>query len=466
MIKYKVYTLGCKVAQAEGMQLKSLLNKFGCFEANAGETPDLCLVNTCAVTSTAAGKSRRLLRKLARQYPKTKILFLGCYASLADASLISSIPQIVVSADHCQGIFSAVENFLSLCATGKGLLPDSYNNYNNNNDNISNLFPASNIKHVFTSKVKNKFSSSRHRAFLKIQDGCDAMCSYCIIPQLRPKLSSVNIADVIKQAQELIDAGHKEIVLCGIFLGAYGRKTAKRSRIKNNNDCLSELIKKLTKLSGLQRIRLSSIEPLDLTDKLLGILAESDKTAGHLHLPLQSGSDTILRRMARQYRKDEYLQAIERIKKYIPDVALTTDIIVGFPGETEEDFQETLNLCHQIGFLKIHIFPFSPRKGTPAYRWKEQMPDAKVIKDRLNRLHTLEAELRSKYCHQFEGKTVRVLVEHTEQRSDIWKCVGRADQYFKVQFNAEENLDNELVAVTITKAGEEPLLGKLKRIYK
>ncbi len=458
MIKYKVYTLGCKVAQAEGTQIKRLLERFGCCESLAGETPDLCLVNTCAVTSTAAGKSRRLLRKLARLYPKSKIILLGCYSSLADDSFVSSIPQIALFADHRQGIFSAIEKFLSLNIAGKGLLPDVPNNHN-----ISNLFPASNIKHVFTPKVKDKFLSSRHRAFLKIQDGCDAMCSYCIIPHFRPRLFSVKQDDVIRQARELLELGHKEIVLCGIFLGAYGKSTAKRSRLKDNNQPLVELIRKLIKLPKLQRLRLSSIEPLDLTNELLDVLSESDKTAGHLHLPLQSGSDRILRKMARQYTTADYLNAIERAKKYLPNVAFTTDVIVGFPGETEEDFRQTLEIANKVGFLKIHIFPFSPREGTAAYKWKQQIASPNIIKDRLNRMHELEAELRRKFYCRFENKTVRVLIEQTQysQDSDKWQCVGRADQYFRVRCFAEENLDNQLISVKITETANEPLVGKL-----
>ncbi len=458
MITYKIYTLGCKVAQAEGAQLKLLLNKFGCSEAAPSEAPELCLVNTCAVTSTAAGKSRRLLRKLARLYPKSKILLLGCYASIADDSVISSIPQIALYADHRKGIFSAVENFLSLYVSNKGKTPVGSNNHN-----ISNLFDASNIKHVFTPKVKDKFSSSRHRAFLKIQDGCNAMCSYCIIPYFRPNLSSLPIEDAVAQTERFIAAGHKEIVLCGIFLGAYGRTTAKRARLKDKDQPLVELIRRLIRLEGLERLRLSSLEPLDLTDELLAVLSDTNKTAGHLHLPLQSGSNRILTKMARQYTAEEYLHAINRANKYFSKVAFTTDVIIGFPTETEEDFQETLRICRQVGFLKIHIFPFSPRERTVAYKWNLAPIAPEIVKDRLSRIHTLEANLRQQFCDRFENEFVRVLVERTEYipNSGKWKCVGRADQYFEVQFEAKENLDNKIVYVKITDTKTQPITGNL-----
>jgi len=460
MIKYKVYTLGCKVAQAEGYQLKLLLEQFDCLEALPGEVPELCLVNTCAVTSTASSKSRRLIRKLTRLYPNAKIILLGCYATLADDSILSSIPQIVLCADHRQGIFSAVEKYLSHYIIGKGFSPEPDNRHDVYDNN---LFSTNNIKHGFGKKVKNKFLFSRHRAFLKIQDGCDARCSYCIIPYLRPKISSLEPNDVIEQAKKFIASGHKEIVLCGIFLGAYGKNTAKRSRFRDGKrQPIIEIIERLLDLTGLERLRLSSLEPLDLTDELLSALASSDKTARHLHLPLQSGSDTILQKMARQYRINDYLKSVERARKYLPDVALTTDVIVGFPYETEEDFQQTLKICKLVGFSKIHIFPFSPRKGTAAYKWKDRMVAPDVMKRRMDELRQLENQLRNQYYEKFADKTVRVLVEQIEHINSYWRCTGRADQYFKVQFTAKESLDNQMCLVKIINTDAEPLTGRIE----
>ncbi|MFA5864185.1 MAG: tRNA (N(6)-L-threonylcarbamoyladenosine(37)-C(2))-methylthiotransferase MtaB [Phycisphaerae bacterium] len=472
MRKYKIYTLGCKVAQAEGHQLRLLLDRFGLLQAAKDEPPDLCVVNTCAVTSTAAGKSRRLIFKLARLYPAGQIVLLGCYASTVDLS-IRNIPQVVLIADHHRGITSALEDFL--------------------------LQTVVDIKPLFSPKVKNKFktSQSRHRAFLKIQDGCDANCTYCIIPQLRPKVHSLSPSEVIDQAKTLIQAGHQEIVLCGIFLGGYGKDTTRKTRFNQPGEPLADLITNLLAIPNLGRLRLSSLEPLDLTNELLKVLSSSDKVAGHLHLPLQSGSDNILRRMGRQYRSADYLQAVESAKKSIPNLALTTDIIVGFPGETDEDFQQTLKVSEKSAFAKIHIFPFSSRPGTPAAQWQNEKINPKKLESRLQILNDLEKTLALQFRQKFQNQLVRVLVEkieppksskrrdrkgvgiegaHIEETGikgagiidnspDLCYCQGRADQYFTVRFPGHPEFDNQFHPVKIIQTDQEPLTGQVENHY-
>jgi len=461
MLKYKIFALGCKVAQAEGYQVKLLLEQFGMREATRGDDPDLCVVNSCAVTSAAGGKSRRLVYRLARSYPAAKIALLGCYASLADHSF-QHIPQVALIADHRRGIFSALEHYLLHTFSGKSDTPR--NSASIQDDITCNM----DIKPSFVPQVKNNFDPAedsspthqrqpRHRAFLKVQDGCNSACTYCIIPHLRPNLHSVPRDQVLEQAQALVQAGHQEIVLCGIFLGAYGKDTTRKTRFNDAREPLADLIRDILQIPNLGRLRLSSLEPLDLTETLLQVLSSSAIVAGHLHLPLQSGSDLILRRMGRQYRSADYLRAVESARKTMPDLALTTDVIVGFPGETDEDFQATLAVCEKAGFAKIHIFPFSPRPETPAYNWRNEMADPRKVEERFERLQKLEAALAQRFRAPFLHRKVRVLVEELDQADKVWYCLGRADQYFQVRFAGKPEYDNQFFEVTVINTDQEPL---------
>jgi threonylcarbamoyladenosine tRNA methylthiotransferase MtaB len=458
MRNYKVYTIGCKVAQAEGDQAKRLLDRFGS-EASLGDTPDLCVVSSCAVTSTAAGKSRRLILKLARLYPDAKIILLGCYATIVDDSL-KHLPQLVLIADHHRGIMSALEQYLLQEHSGKSLSANGDGNIQG--DTTYNPY----IKTVFDSKVKNKFPTNspipqdRHRAFLKVQDGCNANCTYCIIPRFRPKIQSEGEDDVLARARALVHAGHKELVLTGIFLGAYGKTTTRKNRFDTPGQPLVGLIDNLLQINELERLRLSSLEPMDLTADLLKVLSSSNKVAGHLHLSLQAGSDNVLRRMGRQYRSAEYLRAIENARSLLPDVAMTTDVIVGFPGETEDDFKKTLEVCEKAEFMKIHIFPFSPRPDTPAWNWRDEMIQHDALENRLQRLRDLEDRLARRFRDGFLNRSVRVLVEKVEEKDGMCYAQGRADQYFLVRFPGRPELDNEVCTVKILDSAEEPLKGE------
>ena len=261
--------------------------------------------------------------------------------------------------------------------------------------------------------------------------------------------------------QTLVHAGHKELVLTGIFLGAYGKPTTRKNRFKIPGQPLTGLIDKLLQIKKLERLRLSSLEPMDLTADLLNVLSNSNKVAGHLHLSLQSGSDNVLQRMGRQYRSAEYLLAIENARKLLPDVAMTTDVIVGFPGETEDDFEKTLKICEKAEFMKIHIFPFSPRPDTPAWNWRDEMLPHDVVQNRLQRLRHLETQLARRFREKFLRRSVRVLVEKVEEKDGICYAQGRADQYFLVRFAARPELDNEFCTVKILDTDEEPLKGEM-----
>lgn len=478
MVKYKIYSLGCKVSQSEADQIRAVLEGAGLKDA-ASDRPDLCIVNTCAVTARAASKSRRLIRALAGRYPAAEILVLGCYATFADDS-IRSLPQVKLIFDHRKGdIIRAVEEYVfsnilagrnvSYAYKGDDHRKEEYSSRCKVDNKDSHLagFNADRTGHLgpFSGQVMGiRPRPDRTRAFLKVQDGCNAGCTYCIIPKLRPNLYSVSIDKVVELAKELIDQGYKEIVLCGIFLGAYGRSTAKKTR-QGQPEYLVELLSRLVGLSGLGRIRLSSLEPLDLSSSLLDLIAEQEKLARHLHLPLQSGSDRILRLMGRQYRRDEYLLAIENARSKVPDIAITTDIIVGFADEGEEDFRETVEVVEKTGFLKMHIFPFSPRPGTAAYKWAKTL-DIASINRRMQILLELDKILRKRYISRFSGKLVDVLVETKKKTASfsgedpLYWYEGRASQYFKVGFSSSrEDLCNRFVRVLIDQVKDDIALG-------
>ncbi|MBN1818195.1 MAG: MiaB/RimO family radical SAM methylthiotransferase, partial [Sedimentisphaerales bacterium] len=267
------------------------------------------------------------------------------------------------------------------------------------------------------------------RAFLKVQDGCDGLCSYCIIPRIRTKVCNKNVKTVLSEARALVENGHKEIVLTGIFLGAYGRNTVRRKHWNSDQKNLfPDMVDSVARIPGLARLRLSSLEPGDVTDRLLDVFCAHDNIMPHLHLPLQSGSPTILRRMCRQYIIDEFLDTVARIHSRLDRPAITTDIIVGFPGETEEDFQQTCDLARQVGFSRIHVFAFSVRTGTPAERLTPRIPSP-VIQKRSQILRDLDAELQARFRRQFKGQAISALIESRHPPA------GRTERYFMVSMN-------------------------------
>ncbi len=280
--------------------------------------------------------------------------------------------------------------------------------------------------------------TDRQRALLKVQDGCDAHCSYCIIPQLRPRLWSKPIEAALAEARALVQAGHREIVLTGIFLGAYGQDTALRRRQERPSArALGNLIESLcTQIIGLQRLRLSSLEPGDLTDELLSVLRSHRAVAPHFHLPLQSGSDKILRRMNRQYMRDDYLRMIDQVRRAFDRPALTTDVVVGFPGEDDAEFERTIEVAQASGFMHVHAFPYSPRPGTAAARWTKQYIRGPVVNERMERLRRLSNEQNFAYRESFLGQPVEIIVENDrfDRRGTQTKWRhGRCERYFDVR---------------------------------
>jgi threonylcarbamoyladenosine tRNA methylthiotransferase MtaB len=324
--------------------------------------------------------------------------------------------------------------------------------------------PENPLPATVTLPLLSNHQSGRQRAFLKIQDGCDAHCTYCIIPKLRPALASKPIEDAVLEAQKLVDSGHSEIVLTGIFLGAYGHPTAlRRFQVPDENPApLAQLIENLcTRVPGLLRLRLSSLEPGDLDDRLLSTLASHPQVVPHFHLPLQSGSDLLLRRMNRQYRRDDFLRLLDRITRTFDRPALTTDIIVAFPGESDEQFQLTLDVVHAARFIHIHAFPFSPRPGTAAARWKQDVPGT-VANQRIRQLTDLAARFNRQFRETFVASEVSVITERgSYPHAGRPLRRGRCERYFAVDFDAPDLYPGDLATVRIDSVSDDRTIATL-----
>ncbi|MCK4625439.1 MAG: MiaB/RimO family radical SAM methylthiotransferase, partial [Phycisphaerae bacterium] len=315
--------------------------------------------------------------------------------------------------------------------------------------------------------------TNHQRAFVKVQDGCDAFCTYCVIPQLRSCVWSRPMDEILDEIATLVANGHREIVLCGVFLGAYDQPTTIR-RKWTERSALPELLQRATQTSGLWRVRLSSLEPGDVTDELLKVFRDFPTVAPHLHLPMQSGSSRILKRMNRQYDAGQFLDAVRRVRETIDDAAITTDVVVGFPGESDADFADTLDVARQSEFSKIHIFGFSPRPGTAAWNWRKEAPLPEVVKTRCAKLAQLEHEMSENFRRRFIGRTVEALVEQPNSKTPPGCARGLTDRYIEVFFPLNEDgrlgrseaqshlaaLTGKIVHIHITDLSETGLMGR------
>ncbi|QDT66430.1 tRNA (N(6)-L-threonylcarbamoyladenosine(37)-C(2))-methylthiotransferase MtaB [Calycomorphotria hydatis] len=378
----RLVTLGCKVNQYETQLVKETLLKNGYREADESEAADLCFVNTCTVTSTGDSKSRQIIRQLAKKNPGTRTVVMGCYAT-RDPKTVSELPSV----------FEVV--------TDKRELPDVFDRMG-----IKDL--PNGISHF----------DGRKRAYVKVQDGCILKCTYCIIPQVRPGLQSRDPKDIEEEVRRLVDNGYKEIVITGVHVGHFGVDTT-RGKSGKKPFRLWHLFRQLDRIPGDWRMRLSSIEAAEINDDFLNAAADCEHLCRQFHPALQSGSNSVLRRMRRRYSATRFLEKLDRMREILGNVALTTDVIVGFPGETEEEFQETIETCRQAKFMKMHLFPFSPRKSTPAAEYAEQIhPDTR--KARMDHMAEVERELAVDYYHSLVGEPLQVLVEREHESKQGW----------------------------------------------
>ncbi len=435
-------TLGCKVNQYETQALREAIISSGYVEASMSVPADLCVINTCTVTSTSDEKSRQQIRKIIRKNPEATVIVTGCYAE-SDSETIKMIDG--VGYVFKKGNESRIIDFIK-----RGFV---------SNDNFTPV--SSSIREPQTNKIRRNESAfnlkisrfdGHTRAFLKIEDGCDIFCSYCIIPYVRGKVTSKKISDILFEAEQLVSNGFKEIVLTGIHLGAYGKETGYQINI-------IDVLKELKTLPGLERIRLSSLEVNEVTDSLIDVIADSDIICSHLHMPLQSGDDYILKRMNRKYNSNQYLQTLEKIKEKLKLPSISTDVMVGFPGEKRKHFENTLKICKQAGFSRTHIFPYSPREDTPAAKMSDHCTPAD-IKIRKKELESLAAETSLRYRNSFIDRKISILVEGTRDKKTGQLC-GYSDRYIKVLFDGTDDLKNKIVDVYIEKVLHKFVIGKL-----
>lgn len=415
MATLKTVTLGCKVNQYETEFVRQSLTAAGYRDAAEDEAADVCVVNTCTVTNEGDAKSRQVIRQLARRNPGTRIVVMGCYATRAPEE-VASLPAVVE------------------VVTDKRELPDLLGRFG-----------------VVDVPTGISAFGNRHRAYVKVQDGCLLNCSFCIIPTVRPHLASRPVEHIEDEVRRLADGGYREIVLTGIHLGHYGVEW-NRARPKDQWLRLSHLVKRLAQLPGEFRLRLSSIEATEVTRELVAVMAEfPDRVCPHLHVSMQSGSDSVLTRMRRRWGSRRFIDRCRLVQESLRQPALTTDVIVGFPGETDAEFEDTCRVCDEVGFSKIHIFPFSARRTTPAATMPDQVPP-QVKAERSRELARLEAEWRDRYFHRLVGTPLEVLVESRSQESE--RLVGTACRYAPVELSGGSDAVGRLVRVMARSASD------------
>ncbi|AFV12302.1 methylthiotransferase YqeV [Thermacetogenium phaeum DSM 12270] len=429
------YTLGCKVNQQETASLMKLFRKRGFRVVDFKKDADVYIINTCAVTHTAAQKCRQVIRRAIGRSPAAVVAVLGCYSQVA-AEEVLSIPgvDLVVGTSGRSRLVELVSEAMEKKRSGE--------------------WPAKGINAVEALDGSLDFEQlplpddpRRTRAFLKIEDGCDQFCTYCTVPYARGGVRSLHPDLVQERLSELVCAGYREVVLTGVHTSAYGKDLG-------GGVNLPRLLRELVELPGNFRIRLSSVEPAEVTEELLELLATSPRLCRHLHIPLQSGDDEILCRMNRPYTAEEYRKLFHLAREMIPGIAITTDVLVGFPGEEERHFQNTFNLIATLPFRDLHVFKYSPRPGTPAAAMPEQV--APPVKDRRSScLRRLADELAASFARRFVGETMTVLVERRSRKRQGW-WEGLTDNYLRVFFPASQRksgVRGEFVPVRILEVG-------------
>jgi len=418
--KVAFHTLGCKVNYFESEGVWEKFSAAGYVRVNFTDVADVYVINTCSVTNGGDKKSRKFIRRAVRQNPDAVICVMGCFSQMQpdEVTSIEGV-DIVLGTSGRDQLVALVEKFL------KSRLPINI---------VSDITKEREFESLPVSKFEN-----RKRGILKIQDGCNNFCTFCIIPWARGRVRSETPDVVISQAKELVANGHVEIVLTGIHTGAYGEDFEDYS--------FADLLAQLVKIDGLVRLRISSIEMAELTDDLLAQLASSDKIARHLHIPLQSGSDMILAVMNRKYNLAEFEANVDRIRKVLPDISLTTDIIVGFPGESASMFTETLEAVKRIGFSELHVFPYSVRSGTLAAKMSDQIPE--IVKTmRVSEMIAVNEQLGNIYASQFVGDVFDVIVEKIEDDYGF----GHGSNYLYLKFPIDADFAESIVRVKMVKA--------------
>lgn len=414
-MKFQIYTLGCKVNTYESNVMRDALLNKGYFEVGLKEKADITIINTCTVTNTADSKSMKVIRQAIRRNENAVIVVCGCLVQnkKEEVSKIDGV-DIVIGNINKSKIVDYIEKYIE----EKKQEVDVRNIMNTN----------------FEPMMLNNFNKTR--AFVKIQDGCNNFCSYCIIPYTRGNVRSKDKQSVLKEIQLLVDEGHKEVVLTGIHTGNYGAEFADYK--------FADLLKDIVKIDKLERLRISSIEITEINDDVMEVIKENNILVDHMHIPLQSGSDAVLKRMNRKYDKEYFINKIKKLRKIRPNISITTDVIVGFPGETKEEFEETIETIKKIEFTKLHVFPYSKREGTKAAIMDGQV-DENIKKKRVKILLQLSKELEYNYMEKFIGKKVIFIPEMAKEEY----IIGHTGNFLNVKYRGNKNDLNKDIEVKI-----------------
>lgn len=425
-MKVAIYTLGCKVNLYESEVIMNSFKKSGYEIVDFEDNADIVIINTCTVTNTSDKKSRNIIRQAVKKHENAVIVVMGCYSQVrsADIKEIDGV-DIIIGNTKKSKVVSLVEEYLK---------------------NKKSITEIDDIMHTDFEPMELDTFETRTRAFVKIQDGCNNFCSYCIIPYSRGNIRSKEKDDVVSEIKCLVKNGYKEVVLTGIHTGHYGKD-------KYDYD-FSDLLSELCKIDNLKRIRISSIEITELDSKFIDVLKNNKVIVNHMHIPLQSGCDKTLKEMNRKYDTKYYLDKINLIRSIRPNISITTDLIVGFPNETEEDFNNTLSFLRKVKFSKIHVFPYSRRKGTKADLMDNQI-DEQTKHKRVKEVLKLSEELEIEYMNKFINTEVFVLIEKFENGI----ISGHTENYIPVKANGVESDINELLMIHIDKMEYPYLIG-------
>ena len=435
MKKVAFYTLGCKVNQYETEAMLEMFKEDGYEQVGSEDYADVYVINTCTVTHMSDRKSRQYIRRMKKKNPNAIIAVVGCYSQVSPEEILEiEEVNLVMGTNERRTIVEEIKKLEALEGNKKASTVDDI------------------MKVRAFEEIEISQSNGRTRAFMKIQDGCDRFCTYCIIPYARGgKVRSRSLESIVNEAKTLSENGYEEVVLTGIHVASYGKD------LKGENKNLLDVIKKINEIDGIKRIRTSSVEPILFTDEFVNEVSKMKKVMPHYHLSLQSGCDETLKRMNRRYTTEEYKTIVNKLRKEIPNVAITTDVIVGFPGETEEEFEKTFNFLKDIELSQMHIFKYSPRKGTKAADMENQVsPQNKH--ERSEKLQQLNKENFEKMATKMIGKEFEVLFEQEVGEN---KYEGLTPNYLKTIVNSSEDICGKILNVKITEVKDEYVEGIL-----
>lgn len=435
MKKVIFHTLGCKVNQYETEAMEELFEKNGYEIVDKEEMADIYVVNTCTVTNFGDRKSRQFIRRAKKLNPDAIIAVVGCYSQIApdEVEEIEGVDVIIGTTQR--------DKIVELCE--EAALKNKQINI------VEDISKYKDFERLNIVDIKEKT-----RANIKVQEGCNQFCSYCIIPYARGPIRSRDLEDTIEEVKRLSDAGFKEIILTGIHIASYGKDI--------NGPGLIDIIEKIANVEGIERIRLSSLEPTLIDEQFMERAVKTKKLCDHFHLSLQSGSNSVLKRMNRKYTTEEYASIVNTIRKYMPNAGITTDIIVGFPGETDEEFQETCNFVKNIGFSKIHVFKYSPREGTVASKFKEQIHGS-IKQNRSETLISLGDKMTYDFNRKFIGQELPVLFEENSAGNPKF-IEGYTTNYIRVKVQAPDEIKGSILPIKLLKVEEEFLIGKIEEL--